>query len=320
MSSSALTLNRGTVRCENYHQKLDSAIGPWGIGARTAHNLLLLRTYCYNVSTGISRCGEPNFGHPYLHLVDRTQSRISELYDGTVVLPRHKNLLDFKTMDLISVGIGPISLDPEFVTVGPSKDGMSADLSFLARQMGVTIPPIMPCTKEEFTPTSKTWSKMARVFVSKADGRTIFPKLPSMLRSYDDRWKANQSVKQIQLAVAKGEVGKLKEALRNKRADPSGGREREEAKRYSQKAEKFVPPLSAPKQESEVKPKTQQRDRQCAWEPVCDCLANMCGGWTRIKCQFYGENGSRRESAPSEEELWKLKQRPQRKRKRNRYD
>jgi hypothetical protein len=62
--------NRGTVRCENYHQKLDSAIGPWAIGACTAHSIMVLRTFLYNVLTGISRCGEPNFGHPYLYFLD----------------------------------------------------------------------------------------------------------------------------------------------------------------------------------------------------------------------------------------------------------
>jgi hypothetical protein len=61
--------NGGTIRCENYHQKLDSAIGPWAVGACTAHSIMVLRTFLYNVSTGISRCGERNFGHPVVPLL-----------------------------------------------------------------------------------------------------------------------------------------------------------------------------------------------------------------------------------------------------------
>jgi hypothetical protein len=56
--------NRGTVRAENHHQKLENLIGPFGVGVQTGHYLLVLQAFCYNVSTGVARCGEPSFGHP----------------------------------------------------------------------------------------------------------------------------------------------------------------------------------------------------------------------------------------------------------------
>ena len=46
---------RGTARTENVHQKLRVALGPWGIGVKSAHHLLLLLCYRYNVSTNIRR-------------------------------------------------------------------------------------------------------------------------------------------------------------------------------------------------------------------------------------------------------------------------
>ena len=64
----------GTVCAENFHQKMDTAIGTWHIGARTAHNLLVLLAFRYNVTTMINRCGAYNFGHYELNLVDRIQN------------------------------------------------------------------------------------------------------------------------------------------------------------------------------------------------------------------------------------------------------
>ncbi len=52
------------------------AFGPWGVGDRTAHYVILLVSYRYNVNTGIRRYNAHNFGHTWLHFIDRIQSRI----------------------------------------------------------------------------------------------------------------------------------------------------------------------------------------------------------------------------------------------------
>ena len=45
---------RGTVQTENLHSKMNNAIGPWGISARTAHMLLVLICYRCNINTDLS--------------------------------------------------------------------------------------------------------------------------------------------------------------------------------------------------------------------------------------------------------------------------
>jgi len=58
----------------------------------------------------------------------------------------------------------------------------------------------------------------------------------------------------------------------------------------------FVPPLAASKQEAEVKPKTLQIERKCAFDPWCQRLASDCGGWTRKGCRYFGDNGSKKKT------------------------
>ena len=81
----------GSTRAESFHQKLRAALGPWGVGARSAHYIMLLVTFQYNLHTGIMRCGEHNFGHPWLQYVDRIQTRIMNIF-GSDIYPRHVNI------------------------------------------------------------------------------------------------------------------------------------------------------------------------------------------------------------------------------------
>jgi hypothetical protein len=89
---------RGSNRAENIHSKMSVAFGPWGVGARTAHFVLLLVSYRYNVHTGIRRCNDHNFGHTWLHYIDRIQSRILNIF-GVDVYPRHMNLAQFQPIE-----------------------------------------------------------------------------------------------------------------------------------------------------------------------------------------------------------------------------
>ena len=67
---------KGSVSNENYHQKMKVAIGPWGIGAEQAHMIIVILTYRYNINAGTRRCGEHDFGHLWLDIVDRIQNRV----------------------------------------------------------------------------------------------------------------------------------------------------------------------------------------------------------------------------------------------------
>ena len=109
---------KGSVRNENYHQKMKTAIGPWGIGAATSHMIIVLLTYRYNIKTGVRRCGEHEFRHPWLDIIDRIQNRVQEIYN-VIIYPRHKNLSAFVPIpDFTSVGIGPVCLSEHYVAPG----------------------------------------------------------------------------------------------------------------------------------------------------------------------------------------------------------
>lgn len=75
---------KGSVQCENIHKSMRTAMGPWGVGATVAHYLLVLIFYNYNVSTGICRKAEQNFGHPYHYLIDRLQIAVQKVYNVLV--------------------------------------------------------------------------------------------------------------------------------------------------------------------------------------------------------------------------------------------
>jgi hypothetical protein len=45
---------------------------------KTGHYLLVLISYRFNVSTRVNRLGRHDFGHPYLHLIDRLQDRYQQ--------------------------------------------------------------------------------------------------------------------------------------------------------------------------------------------------------------------------------------------------
>ena len=43
--------------------------------------------------------------------------------------------------------------------------------------------------------TDSNFKALAKLFKEKADGKTIFPKLPSMVKHYYNRWKTNNEIK-----------------------------------------------------------------------------------------------------------------------------
>ena len=132
---------RGTVRTENLHQKMKTAIGPWAVGARTAHMMLLIICYRYNVQSAIRRCGAHDFGHSELHLIDRIQNRVQEIFNY-LVWPQHKNMSSFGgNTNFVSVGIGSLSYDERYVTMADTPNpNLKGDKHFMAKQMGLLFP------------------------------------------------------------------------------------------------------------------------------------------------------------------------------------
>ena len=204
---------RGTVRNENVHQKMKTAIGPWKIGAKTAHMLLVLLSYRYNVNTSKKRNGGYDFGHYELHYIDRIQKRIQEIYN-VLLWPRHKNVLDFKgKKGFVSVGIGPLCYDERFVQLSDKPaQCLKGDLYFISKQMGLKYPlQHLGKSRGELTmynefmlankPTGANFVRLAEQFKLQSNGITIFPKLPSMLKSYYKNWKRNHEIKTSEMAL-----------------------------------------------------------------------------------------------------------------------
>lgn len=197
---------KGTVRAENVHQKMKTAIGPWGIGARTAHMLLVLISYRYNVNTTIKRCDGYDFGHYELHLIDRIQQRIQEIFN-VLIWPKYKNVSAAKWKeDFVSVGIGPLNYDERFVQFSPKPAPfMTGDMLFLAERMKLKYPLLPLSTKAEFKilddyllnnkPTTSNIEKLAQIYNTKSNGKDIFPKLPSMIKGYLKKHEKNNEIK-----------------------------------------------------------------------------------------------------------------------------
>ena len=181
------------------------ALGPWGLGVKTAHFVLLLLCFRYNVTSGIARCGNHDFGHFWLYLVDQIQLRIQELYN-VQVYPNHANMLPFDyEVDHVAVGIGPLSYLPEYVTSGPPHPLLKGDIKFLAERMHLTLPPLPISSSTEKKifnelvalnpgPSARDFREWATIFLSKSDGKSIFPKLPCMLKCHYNKWKQNSLI------------------------------------------------------------------------------------------------------------------------------
>jgi hypothetical protein len=312
---------RGTVRTENVHQKMKVAIGPWGIGARAAHYLLLLLCFRYNVSSNIRRRGHHNFGHFELDLIDRIQIRIREIYN-VQIYPLHQNLMEFKGTNLISVGIGPLSYDENYVEVGVPDDCLSGNMLFIAEKMGLNLP-LMPIgTMKEiqiFTtsmgrlpqPTDTSFKELAKLYKQKANGIDIFPKLPAMVKAYYNRWKKNQAIKRAQEGVGQAVLdlrrtlfrksasiesvyaADILKDLQNRDTDVNTApampmatlaEEREDAPLHT-----YVPPIAAPTQRRYVAPHIITSTRRCAFFPFCKSIAMECGGTMKKLCKNYGQ-------------------------------
>lgn len=80
------------------------------------------------------------------------------------------------------------------------------DLLFVAARSKVVCPPLHVSHPRENKkiynefmkatpkPTAKSWRDLAKMFKLRADYKHVFPKLPTMLKSYHKRWEQNQLI------------------------------------------------------------------------------------------------------------------------------
>ena len=144
------------------------------------------------------------------------------------------------------------------------------------------------------TLSDSNWCKLAELFLTKSDGKTIFPKLPSMLKTYHIRWQQNQLISQIERKLKAPVAGVIQKLLRERAVQQN---DQEENPRLGEVAAhvpaiNFVPPIAAPQQEAFVETaliKRTKRLMHCFYEPFCDSWADDCGGsrigkCTRVNC------------------------------------
>jgi hypothetical protein len=307
---------RGTIRAENIHQKMRVAMGPWKIGAATAHYLLVLLCYKYNINAGIGRCARPSFGHIYVHYIDRLQIAIQDIYN-VIAYPRHFNISLFEPMkDHVAVGIGPLTYSEKYVQPGPPLPCLRGDDRFIAHRMRLECAPTTPSTKEELiivnehfkahpNSSSSNMNALAIQFKQLVNGVTIFPKLPAQLHQYYHRWRANSLVKvALQSMNVHGYENLLNElASRVSASERLIGFDRAQIgtlaaypslQQLEQTAIAFdanrsalaVPPLAAPEQQHRVaftRMET-QISRRCYYAPHCEKSADQCGGYKAGYC------------------------------------
>lgn len=299
---------RGSVRAENMHQKMRVATGPWGVGARTGHWLLVNISYRYNVNAGVARLGHHDFGHPWLNYIDRIQIRMQEIFNA-VVFPSHNNVLQFKPVkDWVAVGIGPLSYSTAYVDPGKPDPSLKGDLRFVAQQMRLKLPPMPIATPKEIKiyndfrlqhpgMTPSDCRELARKYKLLSNGTTTFPKLPSMINQYSNQWKLNNEIKLLKKQIKTGFdtlVAKMSsDRVSIQRNEGTAINDEVEAlvvdnRDVQQEQHLHVPPLCAPEQttvvEIEEEAASAQQNRNCYYAPYCTKKAKVCGGWHKNRC------------------------------------
>ena len=147
-------------------------------------------------------------------------------------------------------------------------------------------------------PKESDFANLAHQYLLAADGIDIFPKLPTMVRSYFNRWKKNQMIK-----AAKDSIGPAAKNLLLKLSGSAAVPEdhycgevlQKESSRLNDeplagndetvpKASMFVPPVAAAGQLSYKPTKGITSTRRCAWAPFCKQTVDKCGGLHRNTC------------------------------------
>lgn len=326
-----LWIRRRGSKAENFHQKMIVAAGPFGFGIETSHYLQVILAYMYTINAGINRCGEPDFGHFMLHLEDRIQTRMQQIW-GVDLFTNRINISEHKPLDFVAVGVGPLSHDEKYVTKGQPADSLENDLKFMAERMRVKYPPLPPSSEKEFgmikrfcsenpQPKEADIQRLCRIFKSQSDGVDVFPKLPSMIRPSVKRWKINQQqvLLRLQTRDSYNELfDKLKrqtvtlpppqnpkktihtkQTTRNDEASVHNSTDRDKSA-PPQLPCPHVAPLCAPTQERVI-PVFKATFRRCAFWPICEMDCKECGGDRKELCKTYGTN--RTKKAPSQQQL-----------------
>ena len=314
---------RGSTKAENFHQKLWVAFGPWCIGAQTGHYLMIEVAYRYNVKIGIRRCNAHDFGHCHLHLIDRVDLLVQEIY-GVELYPRHKNMLLFEGIqNVISVGITPLVCDERFVMRGPPDNRLRGEKLFEAKRQGVVCSPFPIAHKVEYKmlntfmlqhpkPSRAQIDSLCIQFLNKTDCKEVFPKLPSMIVSALKTARESHMIRQLETQMkdpfnnfieelaapvkapyqgiiekemmeVEAELTAAKSGAQTRTHSQTEAQGNEAAPSLAQVPKQHVPPTVAP-QQAVIIPTRTGSGRRCYYWPFCKSGSVVCGGTGPQKC------------------------------------
>jgi hypothetical protein len=146
-------------------------------------------------------------------------------------------------------------------------------------------------------PKDKNWNELAGLFKSKTDCKTVFPKLPSMVKGHCNHWKESQTIVLMQEKIEEKHTEVLNELARPALALSAGVRRQKSIARESRDSGARpldpmtgenplpVPPVAAPNQIRYVTTNNdEKKDRQCTCWPRCQEMASVCGGFKKGEC------------------------------------
>ena len=220
--------------------------------------------------------------------------------------------------DFISVGIGPLHYSSNYIESGMPNDRLSPDIKFIAEQMNLKCPPLPiahPHEKKIFSDyygnhpnsTEANRKELAKIFLQKANCTSIFPKLPSMIKAYENKWKKSCLIKLAQTQMAEqydSLLAHLSTPVSTLQNEVSTNGNMDLVNNVRQEAANELR-ISFPSINDHPSDENVQNDqtindvstsmsgkqlRKCANYPICTSLAKDCGGWKRRYCAFY-KNG-----------------------------
>jgi hypothetical protein len=305
---------KGSVRCENIHRTMRTAMGSHAMGAEVAHYLLILICHRYNVNLGVRRKARPDFGHIHLPVIDALQIVVQEIYN-VLIYPAHYNFSLYEATDDVAVGIRPLTAFSDFVQQGEPLETLTPDQKFMAEEMKVKCPPLPPSGRKEMkilneyyikhpNATNQDFEALAVEFLRKADGVDIFPKIPAMLKADFGRWNKTSQIKVAVRALDDHGYTELLKNLSSRRTSDDSLLHFNEMHINDSsddfmlqldedplEAQQYVPPLAAPFQQEHIRieappsASTAGKMRRCAWYPCCNKRVWECGGSRQKSCR-----------------------------------
>ena len=209
------------------HKQIEHTFGSWHTGVEMSDSLLAWWRHCYiqHISER-RRLGFPKIGHSQTWLIDKVQLLVEQNH-GTLAYPHWSNESDYaRTAE--KFGTVPLHTEQLGAAVQAIEDAKLVDMDltrnekYIAKAMGVKVPFLPVHGKDEkklfcdlvtgSTTAALDFDQMALDWCGHVNGKTIFPKLPAYLRTYETTWKRNQAARAA-MRAAKPATEILKQLL-----------------------------------------------------------------------------------------------------------